>query len=100
MYTHCRQFPHLQNRTDNEIRALVQRAMNKRPKLRLILRARNVVVIAIMIFTAMLYLNIHQQELGNALMLAGGLATLIVLIWNFVWVNWVLFRITAEELND
>jgi hypothetical protein len=96
LYTHARQFPHLDGLSDPEIRAIARRAMDRHPKLRMIMRTRNVVVlgsIAATISAALLF----RRNLGLAMMVSGALGTLALLAWNVVWVNTVLFRITKEE---
>src|SRR4051812_13383834 len=97
VYTHCRQFPHLRGRSDDEIRGVVRRALGRRPGYRLALRARNVVILAILLGVFVAYRNAPQQQMGFAFMVAGGLATAFVLAWNILWVNVVLLRITNES---
>ena len=99
MYTHCRQFPHFQGSSDDEIRALVRRVLDKHPAYRFGMRARNFGVLATLVGVVLVYRDAPQQVLGVALMLAGTLTTLFVLVWNVLCVNFVLFRLTEQELH-
>ncbi len=36
-------------------------------------------------------------QLGSIFVIVGAVSTAVVLLWNIVWVNTVLFRITREE---
>jgi hypothetical protein len=38
-------------------------------------------------------------SVGPSLMIVGGVSTVLLLVWNFVWVNTILFRLTQEELG-
>ena len=96
MYTHCRQFPHLQGRNDDEIRAIIRYSLDKRPAYRFAMRARNVVVLATLVGVFAAYLDAPPPQLGRALILAGVIATAVVLAWNVLWVNLVLFKLTEQ----
>ncbi len=105
MYTHCRQFPHLSGRSDQEIRALVGNGMRKRPHLIRIMKIRNLAVLAGMIVTATLLWRRGGPGTGNAMMklglvlsICGIAATALILLWNLVWVNTVLWKVTTEEI--
>jgi hypothetical protein len=99
MYTHCRQFPHLQGRSDQEIREVVRRAFARRPGLRAIVRARNLAVLVVLLGVFVAYRSAPPKQLGYALMIAGFGTTAFVLVWNVVWVNVVLYRLTALETS-
>ncbi len=109
LFTHARQFPHLAGRGDGEIRGLVRRGMDRCPALRRVLRLRNVAVLSTL-GIAVLYALPRSPQVGDAvqpgdalrdigrlLMICGGAATAIVLLWNLIWVNTVLFRLTQIE---
>jgi hypothetical protein len=99
MYTHARQFPHLAGKSDDEIRAIARRAMARNPRLRSIAVWRNRVVFSGMAAAIILLVLGAGWKLSRSMMWTGGVATALVLIWNVVWVNTVLFRITKEELS-
>ncbi len=48
------------------------------------------------ILAAYLIDNSRNPSLGNALVAASGTALVIGLLWNTVWVNCVLYRITQK----
>ena len=102
MYTHARQFPHLAGMSDTEIRQLAGRALGRRPNLIRIKRIRDAVVIGAMTLGA-IEMKKSGMGLGPALMIAGGIggiggiATLVLVAWNVVWLNTVLFRLTKDE---
>lgn len=106
LYMHARQFPHLAGLSDAHIRAVARRAMSRRPDLRRLVRVRNAVVLAGMV-AAMLLLGRGSepgvggamQGVGFAMMLAGAGATAVVLVWNLVWVNTVLYQLTRDEVE-
>lgn len=98
MYMHARQFPHLQGKTDQEIRLIVFQGLEKRPKYRSLMRARNVIVILVMVIGPAALVS-GGLKLGLSMMIVGGLATALVLVWNLVWLNTILFRLTEEELG-
>jgi hypothetical protein len=100
MFTHARQFPHLAGKTDDEIRALARRCMDKNPRLRSILRARNRVMFLAMGVAILALITVGGWKLGQSMLVAGAVATAFVLIWNTVWVNTVLYKITEEEVNS
>ena len=111
MYTHARQFPHLAGRSDGEIRALARSALDRRPNLRRVARVRNLVVLsglAALTLYAISFAGTAGRDTrpgddlkfgGLLMLLGGGSATVAVLLWNLVWVNTVLFRITREDLR-
>jgi hypothetical protein len=94
MYTHCRQFPHLQGLPDAEIRQRVSKALVERPHLLRVMRYRNRLQIVAMALGAYLLYDPQRSNLGFTLMLIGGIAFIFILLWNVVWLNRILFRIT------
>lgn len=99
MYTHARQFPHFTGMSDVEIRTIARRAMANHPGLIRVMRFRNLgTMLAMIVATAVLTLW-AALDMGIALMIVGGVATLLVLAWNVIWINTVMFRITREELE-
>jgi hypothetical protein len=101
-----RQFPHLAGMADADIRALARRALARRPDLVRLLRVRNVVVFVGMVAAAALLgrgggpgVGGAMQGVGWGLMAAGAGATAALLLWNPVWVNTVLFRLTRAEVE-
>jgi hypothetical protein len=94
MYTHCRQFPHLQGRSDDEIRAIVRRALDERPAYRKAMRVRNFLVLAILASVVLAFQDGPKKRFGYAMMYTGMATTAFVLTWNVVWVNVVLYRLT------
>jgi hypothetical protein len=99
MYTHARQFPHLAGLDDARIREVVIRGMGRRPDLVRIHRLRNAAVVIGMVIATALLARLSSLELGMILVLVGAAATAIVLSWNLVWVNTVLYRVTLEEVG-
>ncbi len=99
MYTHARQFPHLAGMDDRQIREVAREAMAKRPLYQLMMRLRNVVVLASMGVAVLVLVWFAEYSLGSALLMVGAIGTAATLIWNLVSVNTVLFRITYEELG-
>jgi hypothetical protein len=106
VYTHARQFPHLAGMADADIRELARRAMGRRPDLARIMRLRNVAVVGGMVAAAALLgrgggpgVGGAMQRVGGAMMVAGACATAALLLWNLVWVNTVLFRLTRDEVE-
>lgn len=99
MYTHARQFPHLQGMSDDTIRTLVRDGMAKRPTLISILRIRNVAVAAAMALAVLGLKNVAGWSAGAAMTVAGLVATLFLLAWNYVWINYVVFKLTQEEVS-
>lgn len=99
MYTHARQFPHLAGKTDEQIRALVSQGMLKRPKYITVMRARNRALFAVMLGAVIGLVRMGNWRWGAALMLVGAVATFVVLLWNLVWVNVVVFKITKEDTS-
>src|SRR5262245_13856897 len=99
MYTHARQFPHVAGLRDDKIRGVARRAMQRHPHYRRTIRARNIVVLLAMALGTGLLNAIAGMQVGLALMIVGAAATVFVLVWNLVWVNTVLFRITQEEME-
>jgi hypothetical protein len=98
MYLHARQFPHLQGKTDSEIRLLMFQGLEREPKYRTIRRLRTVVVLLGMVAGVAVLVSVGVR-IGLSLMIVGGVATAVVLLFNLVWVNTVVFRLTQEELN-
>jgi hypothetical protein len=99
MYTHARQFPHLAGLNDARIREVVSRGMGRRPDLvRIHKLGRAAIMIGMIVATALLA-RLSSLELGMILLLAGAVATAIVLAWNLVWVNTVLYRATLDEVG-
>jgi hypothetical protein len=94
IYTHARQFPHLTGKPDAEIRSIAQAAMRQRPRLLLILRLRNTLIVVGMVVGGVLLARSSTLSSGAILMLIGGAGTAIILVWNLVWVNTVLFSVT------
>ena len=100
MYTHARQFPHLAGLTDDEIRLVARRAMSRHAHYVTIMRCRNAAVLLGMSAVIMLLVSRFGMRLGLAMMIGGGAATVLLLLWNVVWVNTVLFRITRAERDQ
>lgn len=98
MYTHAREFPHLAGKSDDEIRAIARQAMARNPHLRSIARWRNRVVFSGMGIAILVLVLVGEWRLGQSMLVVGGVATVFVLLWNVVWVNTVLFRITRDEV--
>lgn len=98
MYTHCRQFPHLQGRSDAEILGIVRQALDRRPLCRIAIRVRNFAVLGLLLLVLFLNRHAEYRQLGLSLMLAGVATTLFVLAWNLAWVNLVLFNLTKQEI--
>jgi len=98
MYTHARQFPHLSGMSDADIRLLARRAMARRPAWSVLFRCRNIAIVVIMIGIATLLISLAGWRLGESLMLAGAVGIAMVLCWNIVWVNTVLYQLTKQEL--
>ena len=106
VYTHARQFPHLVGMADADIRELARRAMARRPDLVRVVRLRNAVVFVCMVAAAAMLgrgggpgVGKAMQAAGRAMMIAGAVATVTLLLWNLVWVNTVLFRLTRDEVE-
>ena len=94
MYTHCRQFPHLQGLSDAEIRQRVNKALAERPHLIRLMRYRNRILVVAMALAAYLLYDPQRSNLGFTLMVIGGTAFTFILLWNVVWLNRILFRAT------
>jgi hypothetical protein len=99
MYTHCRQFPHFHGASDAEIRAVVADTLSERPHLRNVMRIRNTVTVVAMAVAVFLLNEYTSLGLGRAMVVVGGSATSVVLLWNLAWINWVLFPITADAVD-
>lgn len=99
MYTHCRQFPHFQGASDSEIRSAVVNAMSERPRLCRLMRLRKFLILIAVAVAVYLLNNGTTSGLGFALMVSGGVATGIILLWNLAWLNWVLFPITSDGVD-
>ena len=97
MYTHARQFPHLAGRSDDEIRAVARRAYAREPRWARLMRMRNVVLLVAM-FSAILGMSRTGFDPGLSMMLGGGVATMLILLWNVIWVNKVLFLLTNDQV--
>jgi len=100
--SHARQSPHLSGMSDPEIRTLAQRAMSQHPRTRLIRRVRNIAVLLGMLagYLILTWRFDVDYDPGSAMMIVGGVGTIFVLIWNLVWVNTVLFRLTRLEVGE
>ena len=72
-------------------------ALSKRPHFYLVTRIRNIVIVAAIFLAVSILDGGTSSGLGSALMLSGGAATAVVLLWNLVWIYWVLFPITSEN---
>jgi hypothetical protein len=99
MYTHARQFPHLAGLGDARIREVVIRGMGRRPGLVRIHRLRNAAVVTGMVLATALLARLSSLNLGMILGLVAAVATAIVLSWNLLWVNTVLYGVTLEEVG-
>jgi hypothetical protein len=99
MYTHARQFPHLADMSDAQIREIVRRGMGRRLGLARMMRLRNSVAMIGMVLAAAGLARFSAIDLGLIFMLVGGIATAVILAWNLVWVNTVLFHLTREEVG-
>jgi hypothetical protein len=100
MYTHAREYPHLAGKTDDEIRAIARQGMDGKPQLRTIMRTRNLAVFSAMGVSIIALMIAGGWSLGQSMLVAGGVATAFLLIWNVVWVNTVLFQITKDAVNS
>jgi len=100
MYTQARQFPHFTGMTDDQIRAVARRAMAGNPKYRRLMRVRSLVMLLGMAVTVFGLVSLGGWQLGSAMVFAGVAATVLVLVWNLVWVNTVLFRQTEREIKQ
>jgi hypothetical protein len=98
MYTHARQFPHLAGMTDEEIRELARRSMDKRPDLVRMMKFRNVLIILGMVIAAALLARFTDYQISSIFMIVGAVSTVATLTWNMVWVNIGLFRTTRDEI--
>lgn len=99
IYLHARRFPHLSGIDDDRIRDLLRRGLVKRPGLVRLMQIRNRAGFVLMVLAAMALDEWVTEDLGLALMIAGSSATVLLLAWNLVWVNRVVFPITKEELE-
>jgi len=99
MYTHARQFPHLSGLSDAEIRSIAIRAMQRYPRYVAIMRARNVLLSLGAGIAIGFLLALNLASLGAALMIVGAISTTFFLLWNLVWVNTVIYRVTREEIE-
>jgi hypothetical protein len=86
--------------TDSEIRAVVGRALAKRPRYRLVLHWRNAAVLLGMAVAVVVLPRYAGLDSALALLFIGVVATAVVLGWNLIWVNTVLFRLTAQEMRQ
>jgi len=98
MYTHARQFPHFAGRTDAEIIAIVRRALAKHPRY-FKLRQVQIILTALMLVFTFVGTILAGLKLGFAFVAAGVLGTLVILVWNLVWINTALYRITRDEIR-
>jgi hypothetical protein len=73
--------------------------MSRHPNLVRIHRLRSAAIMPGMIVAAALLSCVSSLNLGLILMLVGGVATALVLCWNLVWVNTVLYRVTRDEIE-
>jgi len=99
MYTHARQFPHFAGMGDDQIRAVAKRAVAKHPRY-LTLRQIQKVVTAIVVVATLVSAVLAGAGVGLGLMCAGALGTLAIVIWNAIWVNTALYRITHDEMQQ
>lgn len=104
MYTHCRQFPHFVHMSDDDIRASVRESLLKRPKYLRLMKYRNIAILTALVLAVVLPVLVAQAKLGlfltalgRSLVITGAVSTAVILCWNVVWVNKVLFRITQED---
>jgi len=95
MYTHARQFPHFAGMTDEQIVAVVRRAYAKHSRFIAVRRASIVggVTVSIILLMAVGLRAAHAMEISAAIGAA------IFLLWNLVFVNTSLFRLTSEEMQ-
>jgi hypothetical protein len=100
MYTRARQFPHLSGLSDVEIRRIAVRAMQRHPRYVAIMRTRNIVVSLGAGIAVGLLMALNLASLGAALMIVGAISSAFVLLWNLVWINTVIYRITREEIES
>jgi hypothetical protein len=100
MYTHARQFPHLRDLDDAAIRDVARRAMHRRPHLIRILKVRRTAVLVGMVASIALLTWLTELKFGASMMVVGAAFSLFVLVWNLIWVNSVLFRITQEDVKQ
>jgi hypothetical protein len=63
------------------------------------MRLRNSVVVITMVVLVYLLNDGTTAGLGRALMVSGGLTTVLVLLSNLAWINFVLFRITSGHAD-
>jgi hypothetical protein len=91
---------------DADIRVLARRAMARRPDLVRVVRLRNAIVFVGIVAVAALLgrgggpgIGGAMRAAGKAMMVAGLGGTAALLVWNLVWVNTVLFRLTRDEVE-
>ncbi|HEX6962994.1 MAG TPA: hypothetical protein VF175_14085 [Lacipirellula sp.] len=82
-----------------EIRTIARRAMERRPQLVRLMRARLAVIVLGMMMAIALLARFTEWRLGSVFILVGAVSTSLVLAWNVVWVNTILFRITEDEIK-
>jgi hypothetical protein len=64
------------------------------------MRTRNLAVFSAMGVSIIALMIAGGWSLGQSMLVAGGVATAFLLIWNVVWVNTVLFQITKDAVNS
>jgi len=99
IYSHARQFPHLTGMADPEIKLLVRGAMADQARYRRLWRMRNLAMLVGMLSGGVALIRVLKLDPGLAMMIVGGLGTLFLLGWNFIWVNTVLFRVTRQAMD-
>jgi hypothetical protein len=97
VYTSARQFPHLAGKTDAEIRQLARRAMDRHPGLIRAMRFRDVAIIFGMTTAGVLLGRFSDLSIGAILLLLGAAGSLLIVGWNLIWVNQVLYKLTERE---
>jgi len=63
------------------------------------MRWRNVVILWVILISVAILALFSELRFGLILMIVGGLATAAIMVWNLVWLNTVVFRLTKEEIE-
>jgi hypothetical protein len=100
IYVHARQFPHLAGKAEREIRILARRAMDKHPRLIRTMRLRNAAIMLGMTIAGVLLGRRSDLTIGAILVLLGAVGSVVILCWNLVWLNTVVYKLTAREITE
>lgn len=99
MYTNSRQFPHLLNKSEEEIAQIEASSLDHHPLMKSISMMRMLIIT--LAAAASAYLLRQYAELPWAWILGAVLAGagLVIVGWHLVWLNWVMFRLTLKEVG-